>query len=88
LYIPLGTTRITVGHDAAADNLTIFTEFLGEHVLINSPGNVADEQVLAGTRINSTVGLGLLRGWWGFGLSLAFLGGSLGGRFGVGGIRV
>jgi hypothetical protein len=88
--LPTRATRFTVSDDTAASELTELGELALEPILINVPGQVANEQV-RGSTLGGILGLGLLGSSDGLLLGLALLGGlllSLGLRVGaVGAVR-
>jgi hypothetical protein len=71
-----GAARLTVGDNAAAGELTELGELTLEPLLVDVPGEVADEEVSGGT-LGSISSLGLLGNSLGFVISLALLGDSL-----------
>jgi hypothetical protein len=71
-----GAARLTVGDNAAAGELTELGELTLEPLLVDVPGEVADEEVGGGT-LGSISSLGLLGNSLGFVISLALLGDSL-----------
>lgn len=84
--LPTGASRLTVGDNTAAGELTEGLELAAEPVLVNVPGQVTNEQV-GGSTLGGGLGLGLLGGSDGLLLSLALLGGDSS-LFAVLGLRV
>jgi hypothetical protein len=80
-----GAASLTVGDDAASGELTELGELTLEPLLVDIPGEVANEEVGRGT-LGNFLSLGLLGSGLGLGISLALLGRLLG--VGVGAVRV
>lgn len=84
-----GATRVTVSHNAGASELTELAELALEPLLIDVPGQVADEKV-GGGALRDILSLGLLSSGSGLLIGLALLRGlgvlAIGVRVRVGGI--
>lgn len=78
----LGAAALAVGDDADAGDLAELLELALEPLLVDGPGQIANEEVLD-TLLSGLLGLVLLHGGGGFVLGLALLGGSLLGAAGL-----